>query len=93
MKVVFVAFVMGIVEERRAEESYGHPIGECERLVFLTLTCVFQHSLKELMICSCPVLFCTAEPVVKVMVIATSMKEKFRDWNPARFRPSAVADD
>jgi len=59
MEIVLVTFARGVVEEWSAEESYGHPVGERERLVFLTFTCVFQHSLEELMICACPVLFRT----------------------------------
>jgi hypothetical protein len=81
------------VETDRPEEPHRHPVGEGHRLHFLVVPGVYQHRGKEFVIGLVPVVFRPPDPVIEIVVVTGGMKQKFRDWNPAPFRSSAIAEN
>ena len=79
------------METGGAERPDGEKVVERERLFDWIPPCVAPHFFVKLKVCLTTILPGAAKPVIKIMVVAGGMAEKFRDWDESSLGSAAVA--
>ena len=91
-EVLFVSFLHGVMEIRRAEQTDCHPIGDCNRLFGRVVAGVPKHFHKKLVVGLHAVGYRVADPVIEIVVIAGGVTKEFGHWHPSALWTTSITD-